>query len=276
MREFEICECTPLEDTLFCCSPVRLPDTELLAVYLGPSGAFIHAAEDCDPLSLCAFLREFFRTARIGLYVSGKGLYSFPTASFEPPLSEELLDDAIYRQTTLGIPIWDEMELQHLQERLCLLDGQNRGLYRTPDGEWLIARNGKFYPMSEHDPDRIMYLALFGGILGLHRFALGKWFSGLLYALTGALIGFGWLLDIMQLTTGTMQDGESRLLAPPERIGVLLYLAGLASGIALFSLYIAAAGLGAASLDVLMRQSVQHASLEQFSWLTDLIRHLAN
>ena len=83
-----------------------------------------------------------------------------------------------------------------------------------------------------------------------------------------------WL--ILALAANVCNILTSSLLAPPERIGVLLYLAGLASGIALFSLYIAAAGLGAASLDVLMRQSVQHASLEQFSWLTDLIRHLAN
>ena len=40
---------------------------------------------------------------------------------------------------------------------------------------------------------------LFFGGLGLHRFYLGKWLSGLVWFLTGALLGLGWLYDLFTI-----------------------------------------------------------------------------
>ena len=37
------------------------------------------------------------------------------------------------------------------------------------------------------------------GLLGIHRFYLGKWLSGLIWLFTGALFGLGWLWDLWTL-----------------------------------------------------------------------------
>ena len=42
-------------------------------------------------------------------------------------------------------------------------------------------------------------LLTFLGILGIHRFYLGKWITGLLWLVTGGLFGFGWLWDLWTL-----------------------------------------------------------------------------
>ena len=42
-------------------------------------------------------------------------------------------------------------------------------------------------------------LQTFGGVLGLHRFYLGRVGSGLLWLLTGGLLGVGWVVDFWML-----------------------------------------------------------------------------
>lgn len=42
-------------------------------------------------------------------------------------------------------------------------------------------------------------LLTFLGIFGVHRFYLDKWGTGLLYLLTGGLLGMGWLYDLWTL-----------------------------------------------------------------------------
>ena len=42
-------------------------------------------------------------------------------------------------------------------------------------------------------------LLTFLGIFGLHRMYMGKWFTGILYLLTGGLLGFGYLYDFWTL-----------------------------------------------------------------------------
>ncbi len=44
-------------------------------------------------------------------------------------------------------------------------------------------------------------LLTFGGVLGLHRFYLGKWISGLIYLFTGGLFLVGWLYDLWTLNS---------------------------------------------------------------------------
>lgn len=42
-------------------------------------------------------------------------------------------------------------------------------------------------------------LLAFLGVLGVHRFYMGKWISGLLWLLTVGLFGLGWLFDLWTL-----------------------------------------------------------------------------
>ena len=42
-------------------------------------------------------------------------------------------------------------------------------------------------------------LLTFLGLLGIHRMYLGKWISGVLYLLTGAVFGLGYLYDLWTL-----------------------------------------------------------------------------
>ena len=42
-------------------------------------------------------------------------------------------------------------------------------------------------------------LLTFLGLLGIHRFYLGKWVTGLLWLVSGGLLGFGWLWDLWTL-----------------------------------------------------------------------------
>lgn len=44
-------------------------------------------------------------------------------------------------------------------------------------------------------------LLFFLGLFGIHRFYLGKWGTGILYLLTGGLLGIGWLYDLCTLNT---------------------------------------------------------------------------
>jgi len=42
-------------------------------------------------------------------------------------------------------------------------------------------------------------LLTFLGLFGVHRFYMGKWLSGIVYFLTGGIVGLGWLYDFWTL-----------------------------------------------------------------------------
>ena len=42
-------------------------------------------------------------------------------------------------------------------------------------------------------------LLTFIGVFGIHRFYLGKWITGIIWALTGGLFTLGWLYDLWNL-----------------------------------------------------------------------------
>lgn len=51
-------------------------------------------------------------------------------------------------------------------------------------------------------------LLTFLGLFGIHRFYMGKWFTGLIYLLTGGIFGVGYLYDLW-----TINDQVSQLNA---------------------------------------------------------------
>lgn len=49
--------------------------------------------------------------------------------------------------------------------------------------------------------DLAWVLLTFLGVLGIHRFYMGKWITGLLYFFTGAFFGIGYLYDLWTLNS---------------------------------------------------------------------------
>lgn len=59
---------------------------------------------------------------------------------------------------------------------------------------------------SDKSKKMALILCVLGGMFGLHHFYVGKFGKGFLYLFTGGLFGFGWLIDIFKILTGTFKD----------------------------------------------------------------------
>jgi TM2 domain-containing membrane protein YozV len=52
------------------------------------------------------------------------------------------------------------------------------------------------YVAGSYDYNLAWLLLTFLGLFGIHRFYLGKWVTGIIWLLTGGLLGIGWLYDL--------------------------------------------------------------------------------
>jgi len=50
------------------------------------------------------------------------------------------------------------------------------------------------------------------GVAGLHRFYVGKIATGILWLLTGGLLGVGQLIDLVMIAMGAFRDKQGRLV----------------------------------------------------------------
>jgi TM2 domain-containing membrane protein YozV len=66
----------------------------------------------------------------------------------------------------------------------------------------------------ESDKSRLacLLLAIFLGFLGIHRFYAGKIITGIIWLLTGGLLGIGVIVDIILIAVGTFRDKQGRLI----------------------------------------------------------------
>lgn len=59
---------------------------------------------------------------------------------------------------------------------------------------------------SDKSKKTALLLCVFGGLIGLHHFYVGRIGRGILYACTGGLIIIGWVSDIIAISTGSFRD----------------------------------------------------------------------
>ena len=63
-----------------------------------------------------------------------------------------------------------------------------------------------YAPVSPRSRWMAMLLCVLFGVLGAHRFYVGKVGTGLLYLCTGGLFGLGWLWDAAHILFGWFRD----------------------------------------------------------------------
>ncbi len=65
---------------------------------------------------------------------------------------------------------------------------------------------------SDKSKKTALLLCLFGGLFGLHQYYVGNIGKGLLYTFTCGLFLFGWIIDLIQIASGSFKDNSGQPL----------------------------------------------------------------
>ena len=69
--------------------------------------------------------------------------------------------------------------------------------------------NGGFMRLASYkDKTVALILCIFLGLLGAHKFYVGKTGMGLIYLFTGGIFGIGWIIDIFLILGGSFKDSN--------------------------------------------------------------------
>lgn len=224
---------------------VSLAEGVFSQVFLAPAGICAVSASSVMPHGLYESLRNALGTATaLTVYVSDKGRYDAFSRTAEPmeggaqQRDREILD--MVSAEWADNPVFSPERIRRMCDALVQADALQRGHYRDTDGALYIRRHDQFVRASDLDPDRQWAITLFGGFLGLHRFAMGKVGSGLLYLCTCGMFLIGWLLDILQLFLGIQKDRYKAVILPPtdRRRSLLRLLPALAAGAVALVIYL--------------------------------------
>jgi len=79
-----------------------------------------------------------------------------------------------------------------------------------PNGKPMLGVDGQ--PVSPKSRLAATLLCFFLGFLGIHRFYVGKIGTGIIWLLTGGILGIGALVDFILILVGAFRDKEGRKL----------------------------------------------------------------
>jgi len=266
MEKFASCTWSESEDGLFLLENILLPDGPISRIYLGPIGVCGIIDSRVDPRRIYMSLHSILGTTRVFLFANGCKLYDAKNDALAD-VECCITDDLIRTYAQGKISLHTRQRLHSMRDKLREADARTRGYYRDENSNLYVYRRGKFHPASELDPDRVFRLAAYGGVLGLHRFVLRKFFTGLVYFFTCGFFLVGYFLDLLQIFTGTLDDGHKKLLFPlrTQKNRLLRLLPGFAvSAVALlFYLRLTGSILDAVSQNDILSPLVQ-SLLEKF------------
>jgi len=101
--------------------------------------------------------------------------------------------------TTVGIPGTGI----HYSERSGGSSGSERAPLFVPTAD---------RPTSPKSRGVALALCLFFGVLGVHRYYVGKTGTGVIWTLTAGCCGIGWLVDIFTILAGGFYDGDGNAI----------------------------------------------------------------
>lgn len=210
------CSCEALEDGGILVSDIATCAGDIRSVYMGVSAVYAVLPNGTKAKALYSYLRELLGAPRVYLYADDLGCYDPYSESFSEPWDKDALLEDIYIKIYQAHPVYTDAALERMKDKLVQADAVQRGYYRDTAGTLYLLRGGFFRRASERDPEHIFRLCLYGGVFGVHRFALGRWITGLLYFFTCGLFLAGWLVDLLQLFMGIQKDKDGFLLCPLE------------------------------------------------------------
>lgn len=237
---YDNCCCMKLEDDGYYLEDVYFPKGTVSAVYLGPGGIFVVVASEHDFEALYPSIRDVLGVKRVYIYIANPGMY-YPSmhSSADEPYEQEPPECDIAERIYKEPVVFSEEHITKLKQKLIETDAYTRGHFRNDDGNLSLLKGGVFWPASAIDPTFIFTLTLYGGLLGLHRFAMKRFFSGVFYVLTCGGFLVGWLLDLLQLFCGIMKDKDNKLILPlqDKQNKLLQLIPGIFLAYIYFSLY---------------------------------------
>ena len=82
---------------------------------------------------------------------------------------------------------------------------QTVGICNNCGNTWIVSQD---IPSSSRNKYVALFLCILFGFWGLHYFYVGKVGMGILYFFTMGLFGFGWIIDIIRIATGSFTDNR--------------------------------------------------------------------
>ena len=145
----------------------------------------------------------------------------------------------LYQPSQFGKPIFQKQSQADIvaiitnessvPETVCFTDEEykNIALKLSKHTSEEFYNKDKFTPKFEQDPEKVFRFALYGGFLGVHRFYLKMYGSGVLYLLTFGVFGIGWFFDCLEILLNAWRKKGRKLSALKNKKKHFLEFAGV-------------------------------------------------